>query len=512
MLSLPFFAKYLLPGLVAGILFLMIFEMNLRIKNVRITVFQRIMVLIMGLYLTVILSVTVSPDFAFSMKHFGQSINMVPFRTLHTAFSNPLNFWGNIIMFAPFGTLLVLMSNKYQRLFPTLSAGAGLSLFIELLQLFSIRSTDIDDIILNTAGTLCGYIIGKLLRFFIPYLHKTTRTLKNTDGKSYKKHNDAPSIAILTMLIFVSIFATGLFKMYNNGGSLSPANEGDSGASRFPVKADKTEKITLEVNGRNAYLWNVTSNTVLYEKESDQQIAPASTTKMLTALTALKYCNEDERVLVGREVHLIAEDASRAWLSPGNELTIRQLLNALLLPSGNDAAFALAVFVGRKICGDDASSIEEALGVFVAAMNEKAAEVGAYNSNFTSPDGYDAAGQYTTAHDLACIARELWRSSVLRGITGSYRITDIWLSGQNVTYNNTNELINPDSQYYCECVAGLKTGKSVAAGCCLVSAAYIDDQLYICVIMGSTEEGRWADSLALYDVAGGKGTVHPSGM
>jgi len=131
-------------------------------------------------------------------------------------------------------------------------------------------------------------------------------------------------------------------------------------------------------------------------------------------------------------------------------------------------------------------------------MNKKAAEVGAADSNFTSPDGYDDSGQYTTAHDLACIAKEFWESRLLRDIAGSYSIADTWPSGHEVTYNNTNELINPDSQYYYENAVGLKTGKSVAAGCCLVSAAYIGDKLYLCVVMGSTEEGRWTDSLALY--------------
>ncbi|MEL7655260.1 MAG: serine hydrolase, partial [Bacillota bacterium] len=250
---------------------------------------------------------------------------------------------------------------------------------------------------------------------------------------------------------------------------------------------------------RNAYLWDISSNTILYEKESEQRIAPASTAKMLTALTALEYCDEDDQVLVGREVRLIAEDASRAWLNPGDELTVRQLLDALLLPSGNDAAYTLAVYAGRKICGDDNASIEEALAVFVEAMNEKAAEAGAADSNFTSPDGYDSSDQYTTARDLACIAKGFWETSILRDITGSFSISDTWLSGQKVTYYNTNELINPGSQYYYEYAAGLKTGKSVAAGCCLVSAAYIKNKLYLCVVMGSTDEGRWADSLALYN-------------
>lgn len=489
------FLRYLIPGLAASILFLGISEINLRIKNEQISWFHRIMILAMGLYLTVVFSVTVSLDYVFSLEQFGQNINVVPFHELHMDFES----WGNIIMFIPFGTLLVLLSKKCQKLYVTLFAGAMLSLFIELLQLFSVRITDIDDIILNTAGTLCGFILGKLILLFIPSLRKMVGITKKVDGKLYRKHNDAGSMVILVILISASVFATG-FTNTQDEAKLQFLIPGGKGLAVWeqPTKADASEEITADVNARNAYLWDIRSNTILYEKESDQQIAPASTTKMLTALTALEYCHEDEQVLVGSEVHLIAEDASRAWLNPGNELTVRQLLDALLLPSGNDAAYTLAVYAGRKICGDDNASIEEALAVFVEAMNKKAAEVGAANSNFASPDGYDSKDQYTTAHDLACIAKEFWESSILRDIAKSYSIADTWLSGQKVTYNNTNELINPDSQYYYECAAGLKTGKSVAAGCCLVSAAYIDDGLYLCVVMGSTEEGRWTDTLTLF--------------
>lgn len=493
------FLRYLLPGLVASIVFLGISEIHLQRKGEQITWSHRIMLLLMGWYLTVIFAVTVSPDYVFSMKQFGQNINIIPFQALHTAFSSPLNFWGNIIMFMPFGTFLVLLSNKYQKLSLTLLTGAGLSLFIELLQLFSIRSTDIDDILLNVTGTFCGFIIGKGILLSMPSLRKTTGVFKRMDDKLYRNHQDGGRIVVFIILIFTSVFSTGFSGLY--GAPFLP-KEQKLAVSEPSSPVDSSEQIFVDIDAKNAYLLNIDANTVLYKKESSQQIAPASTAKMLTALTVMEYCDKDERVLVGKEVRLIAEDASRAWLTPGSELTVQQLLNALLLPSGNDAAYALAVFAGRKACGDDEASIEDALGAFVKAMNEKAAEVGAADSNFSNPDGYDADGQYTTAYDLACIAKAFWKSSVLRDISSSYRISDTWLSGQKITHNNSNQLINPDSPYYYEYATGLKTGKSVAAGCCLVSAAYIEDALYICVVMGSTEEGRWIDSLALYDAIG----------
>jgi D-alanyl-D-alanine carboxypeptidase len=153
--------------------------------------------------------------------------------------------------------------------------------------------------------------------------------------------------------------------------------------------------------GENAYVLCLSDDTALYEKDADAQVAPASTTKMLTAITALDFCGPYDAVTVGEEIERMASDASRAYLNQGDRLYVRQLLVAMLLPSGNDAAYSLAVFTGRKIAGDQSLSIDDALSLFYDAMNAKAEAVGAAHSHFLSPDGYDADGQYTTAYDLA---------------------------------------------------------------------------------------------------------------
>ncbi len=485
------FSENLLPGFAVSILFIGIFEIYLKLRNEKVNWSHRILMLIMGLYLTMIFSMTLVPWHQASLHAFGRNVNLIPFHVLSTMDENPFNLWGNIIMFIPFGTLLVLLSRKCGRLLITLPMGAGLSVFIELMQLFGYRITDIDDVILNTVGTLCGFIIGKMILRNSPSLRRAAGIIKRIDGNLFRKHNDVPNIALLVLLVLVSTFFAGPMN--------TDAVEKHALPPAPPTAATPVIKtISAEVSARNAYLWDLSSNAILYKKESDQKIAPASTTKMLTAVTALDYCEQDEEVLVGEEVYQIATDASRAWLNPGARLTVRQLLDALLLPSGNDAAYSLAVFSGRKICGDDEASIDAALDAFVSAMNEKADELGAVDSWFVTPDGYDAEGQYTTAHDLACIARGFLKSDLLSEIADSRSISDTWLSGQEVTYDNTNELIDPESQYYYEYATGLKTGKSEAAGSCLVSSAQIGKKRYLCVVMGSTEEGRWADSLKLY--------------
>jgi D-alanyl-D-alanine carboxypeptidase (penicillin-binding protein 5/6) len=256
--------------------------------------------------------------------------------------------------------------------------------------------------------------------------------------------------------------------------------------------------IAVDITATNAYVLNVDSNTVLYQKNSDKHIAPASTAKMLAALTVLDYCSLDDMFTVGPEIDLIASDSSRAWLNRGDTLTVKQLLAALLIPSGNDAAYTLAVNVGKKRAHDNGLSAQQAIKAFVAAMNQKAKDVGTASSHFITPDGYDADGQYTTAFDLAQIAKACLSHDVLLEIMRKHRINDTWANGREVTFTNTNKLIDPNSPYYYSRVTGLKTGHSEAAGSCLVSAATIDGKTYICVVMGASEETRFSDSLTIF--------------
>jgi D-alanyl-D-alanine carboxypeptidase len=335
------------------------------------------------------------------------------------------------------------------------------------------------------------YII-KNMPYLIPGLAVGIFILARWRRKRYKARN----IKAFTIFVLIFVFIAGFSKI--NDEVRLYVNTPNNPAVAGQTNKNHDTEIAPNIIAKNAYFYNVDADEVMFEKNSNQPIAPASTAKMLTALTVLDYCDDAEAVLVGQEINLIAKDSSTAGLHTGNILTVHQLLDALLLPSGNDAAYALAVFTGRKISGDDHISIDKALRVFIREMNKKAAKIGADDSNFVSPDGYDATGQYTTAHDLACIAKAFSSSSTLLDISSTYRISDVWVSDQEVTYYNSNELINPASPYYYKYATGIKTGTSSDAGCCLVSAAKINGALYLCVVMGSSENGRWTDSLELY--------------
>lgn len=269
--------------------------------------------------------------------------------------------------------------------------------------------------------------------------------------------------------------------------------------SPIPGPGNSVDSISVDVAAKNVVVMNADTNTLLYQKNSTDKIAPASTAKLITALTVLDYCSPDDEMTVGTEIELMHEDSSRAWLNQGDILTTKQLLIALLLPSGNDAAYTLAVNTGKRIAEDSNLTNAQSVDVFMDKVNEKAQMLGLENSNFLAPDGYDTEGQHTTAYDLAIIAKACLDNPYISEIVSSYTSYQKWVSGREVTYNNSNELLNPNSRYYYSEAIGLKTGASTLAGNCLVSAAVINGKTYICVMMGSTADDRFTDSITIYE-------------
>ncbi len=264
--------------------------------------------------------------------------------------------------------------------------------------------------------------------------------------------------------------------------------------------SDRSDSFSVDITAANVIVVEADTNLVLYRKNSSDRIAPASTAKIIMALTALDVCSAEDCVTVGSEIMMMHDDSSRAWLNQGDTLTIRQLLIALLLPSGNDAAYALAVHTGRKIAGDNRLSNEQAVEVFMDAVNEKAKELGAEHSNFVVPDGYDAEGQYTTACDLAIIAKACLDNPDIARIVAKEKSYERWTGGREVTYQNTNKLLDSGSPYYYPEAIGMKTGTSSLAGAGLVSAAVINEKTYVSIVMGAaTKDSLFQDSIIIYD-------------
>lgn len=253
----------------------------------------------------------------------------------------------------------------------------------------------------------------------------------------------------------------------------------------------------IDVDAEAAILFDAKTGKVLYYKNAVQAMFPASTAKLLTSLVALQWCKEEEEITIGEEITMIASDSTRAYLRQGQVLTLRNLLAGMLLPSGNDAAYAIAVYVGRKSLQNQKATKEEAVTEFARLMNEKADELGVKNSCFKTPDGYDAVGQYTTAYDMGLIGMAAAENEAIVEITSQSSSRNIFASGEDVTWNSTNKLIKKYSGQYYSRAIGLKTGTSTMAGRCLVAAAKDDDRLVVCVVMDSSSAGRWEDAISM---------------
>jgi serine-type D-Ala-D-Ala carboxypeptidase (penicillin-binding protein 5/6) len=216
----------------------------------------------------------------------------------------------------------------------------------------------------------------------------------------------------------------------------------------------------------------------LFLKNEDAIQYPASSTKILTALLVIEAGGLDKPVTV--DLSDTKVEPTKLDLSPGEQYTRRQLIYGLMLKSANDVAMALA--------RDNAGSVE----AFAEKMNRRAAELGATNSHFTNPNGLHDPGHYTTAHDLALIARAAMEQPFFRQVVGTIYYT--WKSPKGVVYQlrNHNRLL----RHFAGC-NGLKTGYTRAAQQVLVSSALREGHEVISVVLHTNKPGIWEDSKAL---------------
>lgn len=261
---------------------------------------------------------------------------------------------------------------------------------------------------------------------------------------------------------------------------------------------EHSAKSVPELHSNAVILVEANTEQVIYEKNSSEKLYPASTTKVMTALLTYENVGLDEMVTTTASAvyhSTLIPDGSSAGLKVGEEISVRNLLYGLLLPSGNDAACVLAEYVG--------GSVEK----FVEMMNVRAKELGCINTNFANPHGLTNEKHYTTAHDLYCIAYEFAKHEELMEIANTTSVT-VPATNQNPerTRNTTNHLISTRryTQYFYEYARGVKTGYTSAAKHCLVSTALKDDMYLICIVLNSPVlEGNvvtsFVDSKALYE-------------
>lgn len=274
---------------------------------------------------------------------------------------------------------------------------------------------------------------------------------------------DLKKITIITLTIIYLIFSSFCF-----------ADEIDNSIPAINLKVynqkTNTNSTALKISAQYAILMDFESGRALYEKNARKRTPMASTTKIMTGIVAIENSSLDDEVAISKRAAMVG--GSQIHLTSGQKFKMRDLLNGLLLNSGNDAAIAIAEHVGGSVDG------------FLNLMNEKAMELGAKDTHFKSPHGLDIEGHYSTAYDLALIARYALENKQFSNIVAS---RTAWFP--TGILRNTNELLELYSG-----ADGVKTGYTGLAGRCLVASATRNGVRLISVVLNAPTRTERAKS------------------
>ncbi|MDD3185684.1 MAG: D-alanyl-D-alanine carboxypeptidase [Anaerostipes sp.] len=248
---------------------------------------------------------------------------------------------------------------------------------------------------------------------------------------------------------------------------------------------------SVDLVGKSAIVMDLQTQTILYEKDINVKHYPASITKIMTALLTIENCKGDETVTFSNEaVNGIERGSSAALVNIGEKITVDQALHGLLLISANDIAAGLAEHV---------SGTQSA---FAEKMTEKAKELGCKNTHFVNPHGLNNEQHYTTAYDMALIAKKAYSKEEFRKIikTTYYQLPKTNKSKVARNWYNSNRMIQQGTAYYDSRCLGGKTGYTIAAGGTLVTFGNINGRVVICVVLQSKNSASaYVDSSKLYD-------------
>ncbi|GIP32325.1 D-alanyl-D-alanine carboxypeptidase family protein [Paenibacillus sp. J2TS4] len=262
--------------------------------------------------------------------------------------------------------------------------------------------------------------------------------------------------------------------------------------------AEEKESGTIDLTpgARSAILMDVDTGTIIYDKNMDEKLPPASITKVMTMLLIMEALDEGSLQIndkVRTSEYAASMGGSQIFLEPGEEMTVDEMLKGIAMASANDASVAMA----EKISGS-----EEA---FVKKMNERARQLGMTNTHFVNSNGLPASDHYTSAHDIAIMSRELMKHEQITKYTGAYQDYLRKDSAKPFWLVNTNKLV----RFY-EGVDGLKTGYTSEAKFCLSATAKKENFRVVAVVLGEPNtKTRNAEVTKLFDYAFSQYTNHP---
>ena len=247
------------------------------------------------------------------------------------------------------------------------------------------------------------------------------------------------------------------------------------------------------ITAESAVLFDANTGRVIYKKNENERRAVASTQKLLTALIIAESGDLSAPVVIEQTDMMAAP--TKLYVKTGERYTRQQLLTALLIKSPNDVARALA--------RDNAGSIED----FAAKMNARMARMGGESSHFVNPNGLPADDQYSTARDMARVARAAYFNPLLREIMRTKHCMFRYATGKTIPLQNTNRVLRTYS--FCN---GMKTGYTDAAGHCLISSGSWGGKDMIAVVLGSNKARVWQESALLLAYGLGIDNTHMASL
>ena len=248
-----------------------------------------------------------------------------------------------------------------------------------------------------------------------------------------------------------------------------------------------------ETASKQIFVYDVTEKRYICLEGEEEVIYPASTQKLLTIMYARTILEDDFVVTPGNELEMVGPNSSIAYIKSHHKLTVEQLIEGMMLPSGNDAALVLAAACGKKL-DPSAKDGQAAVAVFMKGMNAYAKKIGATHSLFTDPSGYNE-DQYTTLEDMALIAQRALNDQLIMKYARLQKDHVEYASGHVMDWQNTNACLNEESKYYLPEVIGLKTGSLRKDYTNLLLAYNVDGRIFLAGIYAEEVScARFADA------------------
>lgn len=256
-----------------------------------------------------------------------------------------------------------------------------------------------------------------------------------------------------------------------------------------------TNEQNFQIYSSGSVLIDAKTGKVLLQKDMNKQLYPASTTKILTAILAIEKLDLNSKLTASRSaVMAIPSGYSNAGIKAGETLSVSDLLEMFLIHSANEVGYIFA----EEISGN--------IDNFVNLMNQKTTELGCTNTHFTNPSGIHDVNHYSTAYDMALIAKYCMQNETFRNIVNKksckFSATDLY--PEERYFKNTNSLLDSSNRYYYEYAIGIKTGFTTQAKNCLIACAKKDGIELIAVMLGAEatengESGRYVDAKNLFN-------------